>query len=183
MRVISGINKGQRLIAPKGKNTRPTEDRVKESIFNILMPFKSNSIVLDIFSGSGQIGIEFLSRGASKVVFVDYSSESISTIKENLYRTKLEDEAIVIKNTYSKALKYCNEENIVFDYIYMDPPFNETKLFINSLEKISTYKILKDDGILIVEHDKGMELSDIHDLKLIDNRKYGNVDISIFNKR
>ena len=183
MRVISGKNKGQRLRAPKGKNTRPTEDRVKESIFNVLMPIHSNSLVLDIFSGSGQIGIEFLSRGVLGVFFIDNSRESISIIKDNLERTRLKDRATVIKNNYLRALKYFHEENIVFDYIYMDPPFNESKLFINSLEKISNYKILKENGILLVEHGKELELGDIYDLKLIDKREYGNADISIYNKR
>lgn len=183
MRVISGENKGQRLLAPKGKNTRPTEDRVKESIFNIIMPIDSESIVLDIFSGSGQIGIEFLSRGALRAYFIDNSRESISIINENLERTRLKDRAFILKNNYLKALKYLNEENIAFDYIYMDPPFKEYKLYIKSLEMISNYKILKEDGIFLVEHDKGMELGNIYDLKLTDNRKYGNVDISIYNKR
>ena len=181
MRVISGINKGQRLAAPKGKNTRPTEDRVKESIFNILMPIRDSAVVLDVFSGSGQIGVEFLSRGASKVVFVDYSKESISIINENLERTRLKANGLVIKNNYINALKYCNENNIVFDYIYMDPPFKEVKLLDNAIEKISACSVLKYDGLLIVEHDNNIKLNDMYDFKLIDNRKYGNVDISIFN--
>lgn len=183
MRVISGKNKGQRLVAPKGKNTRPTEDRVKESIFNILMPINHNSVVLDIFSGSGQIGIEFLSRGASKAIFVDNSRESISIINENLERTRLKDQAIVLKNSYVKALRHCKDKDMVFDYIYMDPPFSETELYINALKKISDDHILKEDGILLVEHDKGMTLEDIYDLKRVDHRSYGNIDISIYNKR
>lgn len=183
MRVISGKNKGQRIIAPKGKNTRPTEDRVKESIFNVLMPIKADSIVLDFFCGSGQIGIEFLSRGALEAVFVDNSRESINVVNDNLERTRLKEYAKVLKNGYLKALEFLNKENFSFDYIYMDPPFNETKMFINSLEKISNYNILKEDGILLVEHDKGMELGDIFNLKLIDNREYGSKNISIYNKR
>lgn len=185
MRVISGTNKGQRLLAPKGKKTRPTEDRIKESIFNILMPIKGNSIMLDIFSGSGQIGIEFLSRGAEKVIFVDYSKESISIINENLERTRLKDKGLVIKSDYSKALDHCMENKIFFDYIYIDPPFSEIKLFNKTIEQIYTNNLLKDDGILIVEHQNDMEFNDIYDFSLMDNRKYGNVDLSIFynNKR
>lgn len=182
MRVISGEIKGHRLLAPKGKNTRPTEDRIKESIFNILMPLKADSIVLDLFSGSGQIGIEFLSRGAVEAVFVDNSKESISFINTNLERTRYTDKGKVIKNNYKRALKYFNEESLTFDYIYMDPPFSEDKLFINSLDLISTYGILKDNGLLIVEHNKDMEFRDIYDFKLIDNRKYGNIDISILTR-
>lgn len=182
MRIISGELKGHRLIAPKGKSTRPTEDRVKESIFNILTPIKYHANVLDLFSGSGQIGIEFLSRGAAWATFVDSARDSISTIHQNLERTRYKDKSKVIKSNYINALKHLNEESIEFDYIYMDPPFQETKLFINSLEKIARYKILKNDGILIVEHGKDMILEDVYDFKLIDKRKYGNVEISIYNK-
>lgn len=185
MRVISGTNKGQRLLAPKGKKTRPTEDRIKESIFNILMPIKEDSIILDVFSGSGQIGIEFLSRGAEKVIFVDYSKESIAIINENLERTRLKNKGLVIKSDYSKALEHCMENEIFFDYIYMDPPLSEIILFKKALEQIHTNSLLKVDGVLIIEHQKDIEFDDMYNFSLIDNRKYGNVDISIFynNKR
>lgn len=183
MRVISGKNKGQRLISPRGKNTRPTEDRVKESIFNVIMPIKLDSIVLDIFCGSGQMGIEFLSRGALQAVFIDNSRESINMVNENLESTRLKENAKVFKSNYSKALDLLSEEGFTFDYIYMDPPFDETKFFTNSLEKISNYNILKEDGILLVEHDKVMELGDMSNLKLIDIRNYGSKNISIYNKR
>lgn len=183
MRVISGEKKGLRLIGPKGKNTRPTEDRVKESIFNILMPIKSESMVLDIFSGSGQIGIEFLSRGAGKAIFIDNSRDSISIINENIQRSKYNGRAIVFKSNYLKALKKCQDEGYTFDYIYLDPPFSESKMFVTSFEKIIAYDILRDDGVLIVEHGKDLDFDNIDGFHLIDKRKYGNVDISIFNKR
>ena len=123
MRVISGLKKGHKLKAPKGLEVRPTEDKIKESLFNILGNIDKDSLVLDLFGGSGSIGIEFLSRGARACYFVDISSNSISYIKDNLSHTGLNELANVIKSDSVKAIKQLSNRNLKFDYIYIDPPF------------------------------------------------------------
>src|SRR5699024_2858791 len=136
LRVISGDKKGFKLKAPKGKDTRPTEDRIKESLFNILGPIDENAIVLDLFSGSGSIGIEFLSRGAKSVYFVDSSNLSINIIKENLKHTDLNKRSKIIKGDSVKIVKFLDRKNLKFDYIYIDPPY-EGSLIEKSMEAIS----------------------------------------------
>lgn len=183
MRVISGIRKGHKLKAPKGMDVRPTEDRIKESIFNILRNIKNNGIALDLFSGSGSIGIEFLSRGAELCYFNDNSQNSISIIKENLSHTNLMDKAVVIKNDGLRVIEYFHSKNVCFDYIYIDPPFRQDKLIQNLLESISKNSILREDGVIIVEHEKELELEDkILDLIKTDYRNYGSKSITFLKK-
>ncbi|HHV38379.1 MAG TPA: 16S rRNA (guanine(966)-N(2))-methyltransferase RsmD, partial [Tepidimicrobium sp.] len=125
MRVISGIRKGYKIRAPKGRDTRPTKDRIKESMFNILGNISEESIVLDLYAGSGSIGIEFLSRGARKAYFVDGSHWSIKAIKENLIHTKLRSNSEIIRSNSIKAIKLLGRKKIKFNYIFMDPPFGQ----------------------------------------------------------
>lgn len=181
--MISGIRKGHRLKAPKGVDVRPTEDKVKESLFNILGHIRDDSIVLDLFGGSGSIGIEFLSRGAMKCYFVDISPRSISIIKENLIHTKLLDKAIILKRDGARAIEYLSSEGIFFDYIYLDPPFNKHELLLKTLESIAKYPILREDGMIIIEHENELFLEDdIVGFKKIDSRKYGNKSITFYTK-
>lgn len=179
MRVISGIRKGHKLKVVKGKSVRPTEDKVKESLFNILGPIDETSLVLDLFAGTGSIGIEFLSRGAKEAYFVDRSYESINVIKENLQHTKLMGKSQVIKGDSVSKLEYFQKLNIEFDYIYIDPPYNDSKIIIKALESINNKTILSVDGMIILEHDKDLDISkwDI-DFKLVDQRVYGTKIIS-----
>ena len=153
MRVISGIKKGYKLKAPKGKDTRPTEDRIKESLFNILKGIDEESVVLDLFAGSGSIGIEFLSRGAKMVYFIDKSYLSIKIIKENLEHTGLEWKTKVIKGESIKSVGLLGGQSIKFDYIFIDPPYGNN-LTINAIESIWNEDILDEGGIIIVEHEK-----------------------------
>lgn len=175
VRVISGSRKGHKLLAPKGNSIRPTEDRIKETIFNIISPIEIDSKVLDLFAGTGSIGIEFLSRGSSISYFVDKSRESISYIRKNLEHTKLSDRAIVLNLDAKKALQNFKENNIVFDYIYIDPPFADVKLFTNTLELIGNLSLLGQNGLLIVEHDDKINLEESYSvIRKYDERKYGN---------
>lgn len=179
MRVISGISKGHKLKVPKGKNTRPTEDKVKESLFNILGPIEADSVVLDLFAGSGSIGIEFLSRGAEKAYFVDKSYESINIINENLKHTKLEENAMVIKGNSLLKLDYFKESYIKFDYIYIDPPYKSKEMLFKVLKFLDNESILKSKGLIIVEHDNNFFIEKENlKLKVIDSRQYGNKIIS-----
>lgn len=181
MRVISGEKRGQRLIAPEGMDVRPTENRTKESLFNILSPILYDSVVLDLFAGSGAIGIEFLSRGSKFTYFIDNSSNSIDTIKENLRHTKLVGKSKVIKTDAIRALEEFRLESTKFDYIYVDPPFIEKDLIEDVLNLVSEGNLLEDKGIVVVEHAKNVNLNEeYNDFKRYDFRKYGKRVISFY---
>lgn len=183
MRVISGIRKGHRLKSPKGSNIRPTEDKVKESIFNILGPIDQESIVLDGFGGTGSIGIEFLSRGAKFCYFIDNSINSIRLIHENLSITRFLDQSKVIKMDFFKALKSLKEEGLVFDYIYLDPPFRQNGFIDKILQSISNENILADDGLIVIEHESELSLEDeLYNFVKVDSRKYGSKTITFYKK-
>ncbi|QQY80772.1 16S rRNA (guanine(966)-N(2))-methyltransferase RsmD [Keratinibaculum paraultunense] len=180
MRVISGSKKGYKLKAPKGRDIRPTEDRIKESLFNILGDVDKNSIVLDLYAGSGSIGIEFLSRGAQKAYFIDNSIMSIKVINENLAHTGLEDKANVIKANAQKGINLLSKNNLSFDYIFMDPPYRQN-LCIKILKYIYKKDILKKEGIIIIEHEKELILDDkIYGFTNIDHRNYGNKSLTFY---
>lgn len=180
MRIITGIAKGSRLKAPKGLLTRPTTDRVKESLFNILRNLVLDANVLDIFAGTGNLGLEALSRGANHVVFVDNNRESIQIIKENAQHTKLINQTEIYKmDVFSMLMKLC-QQNTQFDLIFCDPPYN--KGFVQKvLEIIDGSNILKKDGILVIEHDK-KDILDVQCkfLRLLRQEKYGATSISFF---
>jgi len=181
LRVISGQRKGYRLKGPKSLNIRPTEDRIKESMFNILGYISDESLVLDLCAGTGSIGIEFLSRGAKKAFFVDRSRESIQCIRENLIHTKFEDRAEVIKNDAIKSIAIFGQKHISFDYIFTDPPYKSVELINSIIENVSKWNILKEDGVFIVEHEKDLILADqMYRLKRIDYREYKDTCLSFY---
>lgn len=179
MRIISGEKKGLKLKIPKSNNIRPTADRIKEAVFNIIGDIKDGK-VLDLFSGSGSIGIEFLSRGAEFVYFIDDSTISIKCISENLDKINFENKYKVVKQDAIRALKYFEKKDIKFDYIYLDPPYKDKFLFDESIEKIAQYGLLNNNGILIVEHDKYYKIKEYSNLKVVDTRKYGSKNVTFF---
>ena len=154
MRVITGKARGVVLKTPDGMQTRPTSDRVKEALFSILQFELPGMAVLDLFGGTGQLGIEALSRGAARAVFVDAGEAACKIIKENLRRTKLESQAKVVRSDYLTYLKTTNEH---FDLILLDPPYAEVFLE-NSLNCISEIDILQTGGIIVTERPVGKEL-------------------------
>ena len=147
MRVISGKARGVTLKTPEGMQTRPTTDRVKESMFSIIQFDLPGANVLDLFGGTGQLGIEALSRGAKKAVFVDQSRKSCELIRENLRRTKLESMGQVVCSDYMQYLKRARER---FDIILLDPPYAEVFLE-NALKSITEIDILQSNGIIVTE--------------------------------
>ena len=178
MRVISGTARGMKLQSPKGLSTRPTTDRVKESMFNIISFRVRESRVLDIFAGSGALGIEALSRGAESCTFVDSSRESIGIINENLKKSRLGDRAEVISSTVESALSRLSDER--FDMIFMDPPY--CKGFIEPvLSSIAENAVLDADGIVVVEHDSSDKTpQSVKGLVKSDERTYGGTTISFY---
>lgn len=154
MRVISGKAKGVSLKTPEGMQTRPTTDRVKEALFSIIQFEIPGTRVLDLFGGTGQLGIEALSRGAKSAVFVDQRDEACRLIRENLRRAHMEPDGKVVRADYMDYLKRCRER---FEIIFLDPPYAEVFLE-NSLKMITEIDILQSGGIIMTERPIGKEL-------------------------
>lgn len=179
MRVISGKARGISLNTPKGENTRPTADRVKEALFSIIQFDLPGAKILDLFGGTGQLGIEALSRGASHAVFVDAREDACRLIKENLKRTKMENEANVIRSDYLQYLNRCKEK---FDIIILDPPYAEVFLE-NALNIITEIDILQSGGIIIAERPLGKDLPwDFPGFTRSKDYKYGQVLLTLYRK-
>ena len=154
MRVITGKARGVQLKTPEGLQTRPTTDRVKEALFSIIQFDIPGARVLDLFGGTGQLGIEALSRGAKSAVFVDAGEAPCRLIRENLKRTKLEQDAKVIRSDYMDYLGRCRE---TYEIIFLDPPYAEVFLE-NALKRITEIDILRSGGIIVAERPLGKEL-------------------------
>lgn len=167
MRIITGKRKGLKLNSNKNFDTRPTEDRIKESVFNILGNV-SESLVLDLFAGTGNIGLEFLSRGAKEVYLVDNNKDAINVINKNVEKINLPG-CKIIKSDYIQALR--DLSNIKFNYIYIDPPYQEKNIYEASLKKIASNKNFK-KTLVIVETDKNMKLDNLSLFKILDQRTY-----------
>lgn len=183
MRVISGSARGTKLSSIEESTTRPTLDRVKESLFNMLQNKIEDSIVLDLFSGSGSIGIEFLSRGCKKAYMCDLSHKAINIMHQNLEKTKLEKNAIVINKDYKKCLKDLSKQKIAFDIIFIDPPYKDD-IAVDSVEMILSLNLLTEDGIIIIETDElDREIENLKklDVQIYDCRKYGRVNLIFLN--
>ena len=179
MRVITGKARGVALKAPNGMSTRPTADRVKEALFSIIQFEIPAAKVLDLFGGTGQLGIEALSRDAKSAVFVDAYREACALIRENLKRTKLDSQAKVICSDYASFLRSCNE---MYDIIFLDPPYSETFLE-NSLKLISEIDILQSGGIIVTERPVGKELlCDFPSLSRSKDYKYSSTILTVFRK-
>jgi 16S rRNA (guanine(966)-N(2))-methyltransferase RsmD len=179
MRVITGKARGINLKTPDGMATRPTADRVKEALFSIIQYDIPSARILDLFAGTGQLGIEALSRGAVSAIFVDEREEACRLVRENLKRTKLESGAKVIRSDYMQFLKNCREK---FDIILLDPPYAEVFLE-NSLNLITEIDILQSGGIIVTERpiEKPLEM-DFPGYTRSKDYKYGKTLLSIFRK-
>lgn len=161
MRVISGIARSMPLKAPQGLETRPTQDRIKETLFNILQGDIPECVFVDMFAGSGSIGIEALSRGARKAYFIDSSAAANACINENLNFTKLSDKAVVFKQEFSAAIYNIYEKHV--DIIFMDPPYSDG-LEKSALSLLKNMKYCDEDTIIIIEADLTTDFSFVYDL-------------------
>ena len=193
MRIIAGKYKAKVINSPKTEKTRPTLDRVKEAMFSILIPYTLDANVLDLFSGTGNLGLESISRGAKFAWLNDSSNIAISTIISNVELTNAKTCVKITKKDYIKCLKQIEKLKLTFDIIFLDPPY-DSKLAIDTLKYISDNKsILSKDGIIVYETDKnyiaklekkGVKLSNEFDnLECVDNRNYGNVILEFFRWR
>ncbi len=183
MRVISGVARGTKIKTIENNSTRPTLDRVKESLFNILQDKIKEAVILDLFAGSGALGIEALSRGAKKAYFCDKSYEAIKVIKENLNKTKFLDKSVIFNSDYLVAMKKIKEK---LSIVFLDPPY-KLDLSINAIRELLKLKIIDEDTIIIIETDEFNrdinELKMIEKVEIIDTRKYGRAYLIFIKER
>lgn len=177
MRIIAGDYKGRRLYSPQDKRIRPTTDKVKEALFSILADQIYDADVLDLFSGTGGLGLEALSRGARHCWFCDNSRDSIKLLRENIQYCKAESKATVLNGDFRKILQNLNTP---MDLILLDPPYGR-ELLPECLELIGQYGCLAEDGLIAAEHRKEEILPDaLAGFQKLKERKYGTVVLSIY---
>ncbi len=182
LRVISGKARGTKLETLEGLETRPTLDRVKEPLFSIIQAYIYDAKVLDLFSGSGALAIESVSRGAKSAVACDNSRKAIEIIKQNVKKTHFENEIKIINKDYKKALEEL--ENEKFDIIFLDPPY-KTNFGIEAIKIINDRNLLLEDGIIVFETDQEEEyIEDIEKYAILkDLRKYGRVKLAFLGRK
>ena len=194
MRIIAGSLKAKKIEGPKTDKTRPTLDRVKEALFSIIMSKIDNADVLDLFSGTGNLAIESISRGAKFALINDDKNICISTILNNIKLTNLQNYVKITKRDYTKCLEKIIKDEMSFDIIFLDPPY-DTMYGINTLKIISQNKnkVLKSDGIIVYETDKAFVnkiqkknkniFDDFENLECFDERTYGTVILKLYKWR
>lgn len=171
MRVVAGKARGLTLKTLDGDSTRPTRDMVREALFNIIAEKVPDAVFLDMFAGSGAIGIEALSRGAKKTYFIDSNKDAVSVINQNLNKARFNDNSVVLRGEFLKALDKIKNEK--FDVIFIDPPYNKD-LGVKAIEEVYKRNILQVDGIIVYETDRTEDVpEEINVYKRYDYRKYG----------
>ena len=158
MRVISGVFRSRQLKGRPPAGTRPTSDKLRETLFNVLGPSVEGSVFLDGFAGMGGIGIEALSRGADQVYFVERSRQASAIIRQNLRLLEVNEGVRVIESTMERALKIFEKESVSLDIAFLDPPYERDALYSESLADFGTRPLLREGGILVMEHSKRIEL-------------------------
>ena len=177
MRIISGTARGLKLQSLSGEQTRPTLDNVKEAVFSMLFEYVRGASVLDLFAGSGALGIEALSRGASYADFVDINPASVSVVKANLEKARFSERSSVYTMSAKDYLLRAAKENKEYDLIFLDPPYSEG-LYDEALCLILRDKLIKGGGLIVCEFDNGTDI-DIKDFHLIKDKRYGRVCVNI----
>lgn len=180
MRVVAGTRKGHPLLAVPGKDTRPTVDKVKESIFNMIGPYFDGGVALDLYAGTGGLGIEALSRGMDCCIFVDSNGKAIQVIKENLKSTHLQEQAEVYRNDANRALSVLSKREIKFDLVLLDPPYARQTLE-SQIAIMDLHGLLSPRGMIVAEHDAKDVLADaIGNVKKVKEATYGITTITIY---
>ena len=183
MRIISGTWRGRKLVTPRSHTLRPTSDRVKESLFNILRGGMEGNVVLDLFAGTGSLGIEALSRGAKKAIFVEKGREALQLIQKNLIQLGLEERSEILPKDVNRAIGILKQRGECFDLIMMDPPY-EKGLIQRTLMKLNSHQIYHKESILVIEHNRREPLPRILDgWNLIRERRIGDTVISFLTPR
>lgn len=180
MRVIAGIAKGRQLKSITGNSTRPTTDKVKEALFSMLTPYLNGGLVLDLFAGTGGLGIEALSRGMERAIFIDHNKNSIEAIVHNLNACNFTAQAEIYRNDAERALKVLSKRELKFDLILLDPPYKQES-YLKLINRFVEHKMVNINGIIVAEHDFKLELPDmIGSYEKIKKAVYGNIGLSIY---
>ena len=182
MRVISGMLKGRRLVAPAGLSTRPTADRIKESVFNILGSSVQSAMVLDLFAGTGALGIEALSRGATHAVFIDQAKAALAAIRTNIRNLGIGDRTRVLQWNISKGLQCLSSMPPAFDLVFMDPPYDANAI-VPALTALVACDALAPAVQIVIEHSTRdpIETSTLP-LTITDQRRFGKTLVSFVDK-
>lgn len=179
MKVISGTLKGRNIEGYDIDGTRPTMDRVKESLFGMIQDYVKGSVVLDLFAGSGNLGIEAISNGANMCYFIDNNNEVIKILNKNITNLQIKDKSKIILSDWKKFLNESATKNIKFDLIFVDPPY-DYNVYEKILEKVSTLNLLNENGLIILEH-HNLKFNDrYNNLILFKQKKYGNKSVNIY---
>ncbi|WP_442600990.1 16S rRNA (guanine(966)-N(2))-methyltransferase RsmD [Paenibacillus sp. KN14-4R] len=181
MRVISGKARGRSLKAVPGMGTRPTTDKVKEAIFSMIGPYFDGGTALDLFAGTGGLGIEALSRGVDKAIFIDMDKKSVDTVVHNLDVTRLREQAEIYRNDANRAIKLLAKRGMKFDIVFLDPPYR-LKIIEELMIALEEGQLLAEDAIIVVETDSEDELP-MHIGNCVSNRRsdYGEIAVTIYN--
>jgi len=185
MRIISGSFRGTKLFTLEGLNTRPTLDRVKEALFSKINFDLEDSIILDLFSGSGALALESLSRGAKQAVLCDFSRDAIKIIKQNIEKTRTNEKTFLLNCDYKKALEKFKEEKIKFDIVFLDPPY-ETDFAEIATKIIIEQDLLQNNWFIVLETDNKEKVMKNLDTDLIEVetiKKYGRVYLLFLNRK
>ncbi len=177
LKVISGKYKGRKLDGFDIVGTRPTMDRVKESLFAMIQPWIEDAVVLDLFAGSGNLGIEALSEGASFSYFVDKNKKAYTTIQKNLRLLDISNASLFLMD-YQNALQEFSNQGIVFDIVFLDPPY-QTDLVAKSIQSIMNLSLLSSEGIIVAESDKLEKIIFPSCLEIVKSKKYGDKWVAI----
>ncbi|GAA0085426.1 16S rRNA (guanine(966)-N(2))-methyltransferase RsmD [Clostridium sp. CTA-7] len=180
MRIIAGKARGRNLIPPATMETRPTLDRVKEAMFSIIQGYIPEAIAVDVFAGTGSLGLEAASRGAKEVYLIDKSSSTFPLLKQNIENLKFENFCTPLNMDSYEALKMLSKKGISFDIIFIDPPYCK-EMIPEALKIVKEHNMLKDNGIIVTKIDS---IEDIYhgykDIKLLQSRKYGNTTVCFY---
>lgn len=180
MRVIAGEHKGRRLAAVPGKGTRPTTDKVKESIFNMIGPYFDGGWALDLYAGTGGLGIEALSRGAERAVFVERDAKAFAVVKQNVEACRLEGSAELYRMDADRAIRTLASRGHAFDLVFLDPPYAHQKI-AEEIRLFQQFGLLADGAWIVAEHDVGVELPhEIGDCVVDRSSSYGETAVTLY---
>jgi 16S rRNA (guanine966-N2)-methyltransferase len=182
MRIIAGDAKGKRLKMVPGKHVRPTTDRVKESLFAVIGPFFAGGTGLDLFAGTGSLGLEAISRGMDEVIFVDQSGVSLRVAKENAAQCGFLSQAKFFRRDARSACKYFANQNMKFELIFLDPPYYE-QLLVPVLQLIADHHLLSPTGTLVVEHPRDISLAADNEWQVVRELAYGDTMITLLREK
>lgn len=179
MKVISGAFRGLNLKPVPGKNTRPTSGKVKEAMFSMIMPYFNQGIALDLFAGTGSLGIEAVSRGYSKAYLVDKAYKAINVINENVEKTRQSEDFSVLKMPATEALQYFSKNNVSFDLVFLDPPYR-MKITEKLIQDMIDLQLLNQDAVIVDETDYEVELANIDGIELLKKKDYKDTNVAMY---